>query len=90
MVGGVAEKREHEVAAEEEGRVMRGIAAKKLREHEAHHEQRQQRRQYAPRHAEHGALVFLFEIALDQLLEEELVGFKFLEHCLALSINCFV
>ena len=80
MVGGVAEKREHEVAAEEEGRVMRGIAAKKLREHEAHHEQRQQRRQYAPRHAEHGALVFLFESALHQLLEEELIGFKSLEH----------
>ena len=31
-------------------------------------------------HAGRGALVFRFEIALDQLLEEELIGFECLEH----------
>ena len=80
LVGGLAEEGEHEVAAEEECRVMRGAAAEKLREHEPHHEQRQQRRQHAPCHAEHGALVFLFKIAFHQFLKEELIGFECLEH----------
>ena len=31
-------------------------------------------------HAGRGALVFRFEIALNQLLEEELIGFECLEH----------
>ena len=69
---------------------MRGAAAEKVCEDKTHHEQRQQRRQHAPRHAEHGALVFLFEVTPDRLLEKELIGFKFLERGLAVSFYCFI
>ena len=67
------EKRKDKIAAKQICRVMRRIAAEKLRENQPHDQQRQQRRQYAPGHAQNRTLVFLFEIAFDQLLKEELV-----------------
>ena len=80
LVGGLAEKGKHQVAAEEEGGVVGRRAAEKLGEHQSHHQQRQQRRQHAPGHAQHSALIFLFEVTLHQLLKEELVGFESFEH----------
>lgn len=66
---------EHQVAREQIRRVMLHVAAEKLREHQPHHQQRQQRGQNAPSHAQHRTLVLLLEVALDQFLEEELVLF---------------
>ena len=80
LVRGFAEEGEDQVAAEQIGRVMRGAAPEKLGEHQAHDQQHQQRRQDAPGHAQHRALIFGFEVAFDQLLKEELVGFEFLKH----------
>ena len=40
-------------------------------QHKHHHEQLQQRREDTPRHAEHGALVALREVAVHELLKEE-------------------
>jgi len=60
--------------------------AKKLRKDQPHDQQGQQRRQHAPGHAKDGALVFLFEVALDQFLEEELVALKLLKHLFLQSV----
>lgn len=65
--------REHQVAREQVRRVVRHISAEELGEHQAHDQQGQKRRQNAPPHAQHRALVLLLEVALDEFLEEELV-----------------
>ena len=57
LVRGLTEKREHQVATEQIGRVVRGIAPKKLRENQPHDQQGQQRRQHAPGHAEARACI---------------------------------
>lgn len=67
--GRFVEKREHDVAAEKVGRVMLNRRAEKVREHHAHYQQRQQRVQNAPRHAEHRALVLGDKVALYQLFQ---------------------
>ena len=59
---------------------MGGIAAKKLRKDQPHDQKGQQRGQHAPGHTQRSALVFLFEVPLDQFFEEELVLFQFLKH----------
>ena len=66
---------EDHVAAEDINGIMRCISPKKLREHQAHDEQRQQGRDHAPGHAQNGPLIFLFEISLDQFLQKKLVLF---------------
>lgn len=44
-----------------------------LREDQPHDQKGQQRGEHAPGHTQRSALVFLFEVPLDQFLEEELV-----------------
>ena len=78
--GGLVEVGENEVAAEEVDGVVGGGPAEELGEHQLHHQQRQEGRQDAPRHAQHRALVFLFEVPLDQLLKEEAVAAKLVIH----------
>ena len=86
--GGLAEKREDQVAAEQIGGIVRRAAAKKLRKNQPHDQKRQQRRQHAPGHAQHRALVFLLEVAFDQFFKEELVGFEGLDHKNLLRCLC--
>ena len=59
---------------------MGGSASEELGEYHFHDQQRQQRGQNAPGHAQDCALVLLFEVAFDQFLEEELVAAYFLKH----------
>ena len=80
LAGGLVEAGEDQVAAEEVGRVVGGGASEELGEYHFHDQQRQQRGQNAPGHAQDCALVLLFEVAFDQFLEEELVSFEFLDH----------
>ena len=56
---------------------MRNIVAKELGKHDAHYEKGKQGRKDAPQHSEISALIFLFEIALDELAEKEAMLFKF-------------
>jgi len=80
LTGGLVEVGEYQIATEQIGGVVGHIPAKKLREDQPHDQQSQQRGQHAPGHAQNRALVFLFEITLDQFLEEEAVLKQFLEH----------
>lgn len=73
--GRLIEIAEHKVAAKQIGGIVRHTAPEKLREHQPHDQQRQQRRQHAPEHTENGSFVFLFKVAFDQFFEEELVFF---------------
>ena len=73
LTDGFAEIVEEQLAAEEKGRVMRNGPSEELLEYELEHKQHQQRLEDAPADAEHRPLVLFLEIALDQLLEEELV-----------------
>lgn len=77
---GLIEVREHQVSAEQIGGVVRHTPTKKLRKDQPHDQQGQQRRQHAPGHAQNGAFVFLFEITLDQFLEEKAVLKPFQKH----------
>ena len=70
-VGGLPIVGEHQVAAEQVDGVMGGVPAEKLGKYQTHHQQIQQRRQYAPAHAQHGALVFLLKIPFYQFREQE-------------------
>ena len=80
LAGGLAEIRKDQVAAEQIGGVVLHIAPEELGKHNPHDKQLQKRRKNAPRHAQHGALVFFLEVPLDELFEEELKAFYFLEH----------
>ena len=71
-VGGLPVVGEHQVAAEQVDGVMGGVPAEKLGKYQTHHQQIQQRRQYAPVHAQNGALVFLLEVPFDQLGKKKL------------------
>ena len=73
LAGGLVEVGEDQIAAEEVGGIMGGIAAKKLRKDQPHDQKGQQRGQHAPGHAQHGALILFLKISLDQFLEEKLV-----------------
>lgn len=77
---GFVEKGENQVAAKQVNGVMLHVPTKKLSKHQPHHQQHEQRRQHAPGHPQHRALIFLFEISLHQFLKEELVAFKFINH----------
>lgn len=73
--GGVVEVGKEQIAAEEVDGIVLGGAAKELGEDQRHDNQRQQRGDDAPYHAQYGALVLLLEVPLDQLLKEEAVLF---------------
>ncbi len=73
---------EHQVAAEEVDGVVGGVPAEELGEHQTHDQQIQQGRHNAPTHAQYGAFVFLFEVALGKFLHKELILNK-------LILNCF-
>ena len=64
--------RHHQVAAEQIGGIMRRVAPEKLSEHQPHHQQSEQGRKDAPCHAQRGALVLLFKVALDELFKKKL------------------
>ena len=74
--GRLAEVREYRVAREQVRRVMRHVPAEELGEHQPHDQQGQQWRKDAPSHAQHRALVFLLEVALDQFFKEKLMLIK--------------
>lgn len=57
---------------------MLHISSEEVLEYDAHDQKGQKRRKQAPKHTEVCALVFLLEIPLDQLGEEEAVLFEFL------------
>ena len=80
LAGGLIEAGENQVSAKQVGGVVVHATAKKLGKDQAHHQQHHQRREHTPGHAQHRALVFLHEIPLYQLLEEELVAFQLLYH----------
>ena len=75
LVGGFAEERIDQIAAEQIDRVMWSSAPEKLREHQTHNQQHYQRRQQAPNHAQYRAFIFLFKISFNQLFEKKLVRF---------------
>lgn len=83
---GLVEEREHKVAAEQIDGVMRRVSAEELGKHQTHDQQHQQRRQDAPRHAQHRAFIFLFEVTFHQFLEEEAVLSEFFDH---ISVSVF-
>ena len=80
LAGGLVEIGEHQVAAEQVGSVVGHVMPEELREDQPHDQQGQQRGEHAPGHAQHRALIFLFEVPLDQFLEEELVFFQLFYH----------
>ena len=49
------------------------MATEETGKHNAHDQQLQQRREDAPRHAQHGALVFLFEVSFDQFFKHKAI-----------------
>lgn len=73
MAGGLVKVGEHQVAAEQIGGVVSHMMPEELREDQPHDQKGQQRGEHAPGHTQRSALVFLFEVPLDQFLEEELV-----------------
>ena len=73
--GGLLKISHHQVAAEQIGGVEGGVAPKELGEYQLHNQKRQQRGQHTPGHTQNRALIFFFEVSLDQFLEEELVFF---------------
>lgn len=50
---------------------MLNIPAEEVREDGIHHAERTNRHQHAPRHTEHGALVFLLEVSFNELFKEK-------------------
>ena len=56
LAGGLVEVGEDQVAAEQIGGIMGGIAAKKLRKDQPHDQKGQQRGQHAPGHTQHGVV----------------------------------
>ena len=64
---------ERQQPAEEIRGVVRRLAAEELPEHDLHDKQHEKRRKHAPPHAKNRTLVLLLEVALDQLLEQELM-----------------
>ena len=71
---------EHKVATEQVSSIVRHIPAEELGKHQLHDEQHQQRREDTPHHTKYCTLVFLFEVALYQFLEQKLVLQIFLYH----------
>ena len=63
--GGVLEIVVHQVSAEQVDGVVRLVMREKLAENQAHDQKLQKRRQNAPPHAQHSALVFDFEVTGD-------------------------
>jgi len=72
---GFVEIRKYQVAAEKIGGVMLHIAAEKLGENKTHDKKSKQRREYAPRHAQHSSFIFLFKISFYQFFKKELILF---------------
>lgn len=71
--GGFAEEAEQQVACKQVSGVMIHGSAEELREHQLHHQQGQERRENAPPHAQHGALVLLLEVAFDEFFKQKSV-----------------
>lgn len=82
--GRLAEAGKDQVAAEQIGGIVLHRGAEKPGKDQPHHQQRQQRGEQAPRHAQHRSFVLFLEIALYQFLEQELVSFKLLYHSASL------
>lgn len=59
---------------------MGSATSEELLENDFHDKQGQKRHQHAPPHAENRALVLLFEVALDEFLEEEFMLPEGLDH----------
>ena len=78
--GGLAEAGKDQVAAEQIGGIVFHRSAEKPGKDQPHHQQRQQRGEQAPRHAQHRSFVLFLEIALYQFLKQELVFFQLLYH----------
>ena len=72
-VSGFFKIRKHQVSREEVGCIVLHVPAEKTREYQPHDKECKQRVQDAPSHAESCALVFLFKVALYQLLKKETV-----------------
>ena len=86
--GGVAEIREDYITAEKVARVVCNISSEKVRKYESHYQKVKKRRKQAPKHAEVGSLIFLFEISFHKLGEKEPIALDFRKHFTPYGTPC--
>ena len=75
QVGGVRKVGEHQLTGKQIHHIVVHVVSEEVAEHHPHNQQVHQRGQNTPGHAQNGPLVFLGEVTLHQLAEQELMLF---------------